>query len=809
MWLLYASCAWVGGILLGSRIGFSFLLLSFALVPFALLPLLPARRTALLTAGICLLALFGGILRLPSELPSPGEDTLAFYNDSGIVEIQGMVTEPPDVRDRFCLLTIAAEGVSVEGEYGQVSGKVLVRLPRYPVYRYGDILRMTGKLETPPELEDFDYAGYLADRGIHSIMYYPGVEILDRGQGAKLLQWMHSVRQSLSDSLARALPEPQASLAQGILLGMRDNVPESLNQSFSRTGTAHLLAISGLHVGIIVAMLLSFGIMVFGRQRYIYIWVALVIVWLYVLLIGMRPPIVRAAIMGSLFLLAEYLGRQRSAIIALAFAAAVMAGFQPHLLWSVSFQLSFAAMSGLVLLLPPLQTLGRRGVTRLFSDRPALVATGTAITEVFSASLAAVAVVWPIIAYNFGIVSLVGLPATFLALPALPFIIVTSGLVGFAGLFSLLGAQVLGWLAWLFLTYLVAVVRGFDSLPYSSLEVGHIHGWHVWGYYAILAGVVACVNYRQRLAEVFSRMTSQMRNGAQCPPRAGPGFSPKWLVLPLLIAAVLVWAVALTQPGDNLHVSFLDVGQGDAILIRTPDGHNILIDGGPDPRKLSLALGEKLPFWDRTIDLVVCTQPQADHITGLLEVVQRYNVKQILDSGVPYDSSVYREWLRLIEEKDIEFNVARSGQEIDLGRGIVLQVLNPPQEFFEGTSCDVDNNGIVLKLTWNKVSFLLTADIRQEAELYLIMERANLRSTVLKVAHHGSMTSTLPQFLAAADPEVAVISVGAENPFGHPSPEVIQRLVDRVGIDSVYRTDRHGTVDLITDGERLWVKTDK
>jgi len=763
----------------------------------------------LLISGVCLLVLFGGILRVPSDLPPPIEHTLAFYNDSGAVEIRGMVIEQPDVRDRFCLLTFAADEVSAGGEHRQVSGKVLIRVPRYPVYAYGDVLRVDGKLQTPPELEDFDYAGYLADRGIHSIMYYPGVEILDRGLGSKLLQWMHSVRQRLSDSLARSLPEPQAALAQAILLGARDNIPDSLHKAFSRTGTAHLLAVSGLHVGIIVAMLLSFGILVFGRHRYIYIWLALAILWLYVLLIGMRPPIVRASIMGSLFLLSDLFGRQRSSIIALAFAAAVMVGIQPHLLWSASFQLSFAAMTGLVVLYPRLQSWSRRGVIRFFRDRPSLIAPGTAITDVFSASLAAIAAVWPIVAFNFGIVSLVGLPATFFALPALPFIMVTSALVAFAGLFSLLLAQVLGWLAWPFLTYLVAVVRGFLALPHSSLEVTGMSAWHVWVYYAILAGVVACVNHRQRLAEVLSRVTLHMKDGAQRPSRAGRLFSPKWLVLPLLIAAVLVWSVALTQPGDKLHVIFFDVGQGDAILIRTPGGHNILIDGGPCPRQLSLALGEELPFWDRTIDLVVCTQPQADHITGLLEVVQRYNVKQILDSGVPYHSSVYLEWLRLVEEEGIEVNLARSGQMIDLGNGIALEVLNPPQEFFEGTSCDVDNNNIVLKLTWKKVSFLFTADIREEAELYLIMERTNLRSTVLKVAHHGSMTSTLPQFLAAVDPEVAVISAGRENPFGHPSLEVVERLEDWVGSDNVYGTNWHRTIELITDGEKLWVRTDR
>jgi len=181
-------------------------------------------------------------------------------------------------------------------------------------------------------------------------------------------------------------------------------------------------------------------------------------------------------------------------------------------------------------------------------------------------------------------------------------------------------------------------------------------------------------------------------------------------------------------------------------------------------------------------------------------------VRQVLEPGVSYDSAIYQEWLSLIEDKEIEYNIARARQEIDLGNGIEIEVLNPPEDLFEGTSHDVDNNGVVLKLTWGKVSFLFTADIREEIEFELIGQRANLKSTVLKVAHHGSKTSTTSQFLAAVDPEVAVISVGADNPFGHPSPEVVERLIDKLGEDNVYRTDEDGTIEFITDGERLWLR---
>jgi len=287
-----------------------------------------------------------------------------------------------------------------------------------------------------------------------------------------------------------------------------------------------------------------------------------------------------------------------------------------------------------------------------------------------------------------------------------------------------------------------------------------------------------------------------------------PRFPRKWLVPALLLIAILVWSVALTMPDDRLHVTFLDVGQGDAILIQTPNHQNILIDGGPDPQKINLELSKKLPFWDRTIDLVISTQPQADHVTGLVEVLQRYKVKQVLESGVPYDSYIYQEWLNVIKDKQIKHEIASAGQEIDLGNGTKLEMLNPPAKLFQGTSHDVDNNGVVLRLNWGRVSFLFTADIRNEAEFELVRHRANLKSTVLKVAHHGSKTSTSTQFLAAVDPEIAVISVGANNPFGHPSPEVMERLINRLSEEKVYRTDENGTIELITDGERLWVKSE-
>ena len=230
------------------------------------------------------------------------------------------------------------------------------------------------------------------------------------------------------------------------------------------------------------------------------------------------------------------------------------------------------------------------------------------------------------------------------------------------------------------------------------------------------------------------------------------------------------------------------------------------MDGGPSAQAISGELGKHLPFWDRTIELVVLTHPHTDHLTGLLEVLQRYKVQNVLYLDTDYQTPMEQEWLSLIQTNGIKSTLARAGQVVNLGDNeTTVEVINPAP----GSSVPAMDNGIVLRLSDGKISFLLTSDISQESELDLITRRADLNSTVLKVAHHGSNYSSSAAFLAVVDPKLAVISVGADNMFGHPNAETINRLIDAVGLDKIYRTDKNGTVECITNGEKLWVKTDK
>ncbi len=271
----------------------------------------------------------------------------------------------------------------------------------------------------------------------------------------------------------------------------------------------------------------------------------------------------------------------------------------------------------------------------------------------------------------------------------------------------------------------------------------------------------------------------------------------KYLSLAILtITVIIVWSVVFEQVKDNiLEVHFFDVGQGDAIFIETPNGQQVLIDGGPDKTVLE-KLSQVMPFYDRKIDLLILTHPDADHITGLVSVLEYYNIGRILFSGLTKDTAIYQKWQDLIEDKEIPLTVAQAGQQIILQEGIVMKILWPDQSLLESFSEPCNNVSIVGQLIYGRTEFLLTGDIEKKVESHLLKENWPLESDILKVAHHGSKTSSSYDFLKAVNPQIAVISVGEKNRYKHPHEEVLERLKDIL----VYRTDDYGDIEIMTDG---------
>ncbi len=271
----------------------------------------------------------------------------------------------------------------------------------------------------------------------------------------------------------------------------------------------------------------------------------------------------------------------------------------------------------------------------------------------------------------------------------------------------------------------------------------------------------------------------------------------------LLIMAVWIWLAVFSQAPDNiLEVTFFDVGQGDAIFIETLNQTQVLIDGGPDKTVLE-KLSQTMPFYDRTIDLLILTHPDADHITGLVEALNYYQVEHILTSGFEKDTAVYRRWRELINEKNIPLTIVQAGQKVILSKGVILEILWPEQPLAGIKSAN--NASVVGRLIYGQTEFFLTGDIEKKIEQRLLNQDWNLTSDILKVPHHGSKTSSNYNFLKAVNPQIAVISVGLNNRYKHPHAEVLERLKNYL----LYRTDKNGDIEISTDGIGFAIKTEQ
>jgi len=491
--------------------------------------------------------------------------------------------------------------------------------------------------------------------------------------------------------------------------------------------------------------------------------------------------------MGVMVLLARHIGRPAYAPTAIAAAALVMTATNPNCLWDVGFQLSFAATAGLLLYARPLERWAARWLERVLSEEVAqrmvdLVSDGVLVT------LAALVTTMPVILYHFGQLSLVTLLTNVLILPVQPAVLMWGGCATLLALVVRPLGQAMAWIAWVFLTYTIEAVRLTARVPYAAVPV-RIGPTPLVIYYA---GLLAVTWWWSRSAERRKEIIAVWR------PRLAARVSAGVTVGAGLVLLVLGLGAWRTLPDGRLHVVFLDVGQGDAIFIQTPSGRQVLIDGGPGEAALLSQLGRRMPFWDRTLDLVLLTHSDADHVTGLVPVLQRFDISVLIFQQEEVRSAVYAAWLEAATVEGAVIHTGEAGLHVALDEGVELTVLHP-----SSTEASPNDSSVVTRLTYGDVSVLLTGDIGATVERSLVAQGVTLDSTVLKVAHHGSCTSTTPEFLDAVTPDVAVISVGADNDLGLPCEDVLMRL------GPVYRTDVHGSVELITDGSRVWVQTEQ
>ena len=599
----------------------------------------------------------------------------------------------------------------------------------------------------------------------------PGVDL------AQLVS-LDALRADLARPLRLLVPEPESGILLGIVLGERASVSPDLAYAFAVSGTTHLLAISGFNmtlVGTAVALALR------GRARPTTRAVATVAaIVAYSVLVGLGPSVMRAALMASVASLGLASGRRAATANALCVAVTAMLFADPAAIADLGFLLSAAATAGLVLWQAPLSA--------RFAVLPGVLREGLATT------LAASAPTLPVVAAAFGRVSLVSPVANLVAVPLFPPLMLTGAAASLLGALSVDLARPVALVAYGCAFALRIVVETFAALPLAALSVpaGPVTGVVVA--LALIASTRAAplIRGHVRLPRFALQRSGLPRSGL--PLSALASFAaPRGAllaVLALVVAGVLAWPSA----DPEVRVRALDVGQGDAYLVEL-GGATLLIDGGPDPARLMEELGASLPPWRRRIDLIALTHAHLDHGAGLIAVLDRYEVGMTLEPVGLNAGALTDLWAAGVSRAHAERHAVRAGQRLHVGDALIT-VLSPESD------PRVDTPSLVLRIERGRFSALFMGDATDEALADLLLHPEGLQSRVYVPPHHGAATSHGVTLVEAVRPEVALISVGAGNRYGHPTPETLAAL----GGITTFRTDRDGTVEVSLDGPGLVVR---
>jgi competence protein ComEC len=751
---------------------------------------LPSARVLLV---FLLIVLFGIVKITYDSRIVPGDAVADEITPGRSCLVRGVLTDIPDPGQAYVRFVVEAESILSVGAGRRVSGGILVSARREAFdsslideLTYGRTLFLTGELTAPPRARnpgEFDPRAYLQLNNIDVRMFLDPDQKIGVGPPAQsnlLAILVAPVRRSVELRLDRLIGGNESIFLKGLITGDRAGIPMEVKTAFINSGVMHILAVSGLHVAIIVMILLALlqAARVPEKSR---ILVTCLLLVYYNFLTGGAASVTRSVLMAIVFLCGKVAQRRIDFYNTLALSAIPILLIDSKQFFNPGFQLSFAAVFSLVYLYPKLEAAVRL-LPSVFrrSSFPAFCLSAVCV------SLAAGIGTLPFTSFYFGKISLVGFAANMIVVPL-------SNIILALGMLAVAVSCVWGWLGSVYagatgiLTQaLLGVVHYFGGLPFAYLT-SHFTLWSSLAFYGAVGLIIAIVR---------------------------PGSRKRGLIA-LLIAADLTLFGNLIRPAGaaKLRVTFLDIGQGDATFIELPDGRDLLVDAGP--KSASGDAGERFiePFLTRQgiglLDKIVLSHPHSDHLGGIPYLLRHIRVSEVVDAGSRANSALAGEYLHLVDSLAISRTIVKAGCVIPGLNDVRLYVLHPSGAFAgadSGKHENLNNQSVVLKLVYGESSLLLAGDAEKEAEERMTKAYGGwLRCDVLKTGHHGSITSSSEPFLDRVRPSMALISVGARNKYRLPSEPVLRRLAEK-GIE-YFRTDETGALAIESDG-KTWSVVD-
>ena len=759
----------------------------------------PALRTVAILGLFWLLGIVLIHLYLRPHFPP---NHMFHYAGKERVNVEGLLYRRPIPSPRRTKLYLRVEKIHLADGFIRARGNVLISVKEYRGdLRYGDRIRFIARLSHPRNFNNpggFDYRQFLACKGIWVTGYLKkdaGIATIARGKGNPFLQLIEAWRDRIRAILDGAVPAQSRAIMKALILGEREEISKGIKEEFIAAGVAHVIAISGLHMGII-------ALVIFYLVKWALRWsetltlalnihklaAALTIppLVLYTFIAGARIPTIRAAIMILIYLISILLDRQRNLYNTLALAALVILLVSPPSLFDVSFQLSFTAVLAILYLFPRFsEFIPKPHPLLLREPSPCRTFLGH-LRDFAFVSLAAMVGTWPLVGHYFNRISVVGFLSNLIVVPLIGLIVPLGLVTSLVALIWLPASSLLATLTSAVSFLVLKAVGLFASIPHASHYVVRPNLFEIGLCYLVILHL-ANIRRTKRLGAIS-------------------------ILLVLAIAGDVSYWYARAHLTNSLRVTFIDVGQGDSILIEFPRGKRMLVDGGGFFDD-SFDVGRNVVapvLWAkkiRTLHYLVLTHPHPDHLNGLRFIANSFRVGEYWGNGQQVTSEPYLDLMEIVGRKKIRRITVHEASPPRRISGVKVEVLNPLRSgMMDGKDpwSQTNNRSIVLKLAYKNRRFLLTGDIEEEAEAGLVQSGRDLRADVLKVPHHGSQTSSTTKFLEAVTPSYAVFTVGFRNIFNLPNRKVLNRYED-LGC-RIWRTDRDGAVMIETDGEKFTVK---
>lgn len=609
------------------------------------------RRTLITPLFLLMGAFCGGLLRGEVGKPNFDPADLAYYNGNKAVIIKALASQPVENHDKSTLLTVSAREISVNGvNFVPVKGEALILLPAGRSYQYGDLLQITGSLETSPERADFSYKQYLENRGVFSYLSYPRIAVKGTSLGNPLLAAIYALRDRIAAACEQTVPQPEAAFLSGMLVGRDEDLSDSLKKAFQNTGTSHLVAISGFNITILSVLILAITNRLLPRGWSVI--AAIILLSGYAIMAGASPSVIRAAIMGCLAMIGRSIGRTRAAINSLGLASGIMVADNPLILRDIGFQLSVAATAGILLVGGPLNDLFIARMTNP-EKPPELNWVWRNLGDFVLVTLSAQLFTLPFLFYHFHTYPLIGLLVNPFVLPVQPAAMMLGGAAALAGMIYLPIGKLMGMIAWIPLAFTTRVVELFS--PYHNIGLINLH-LEFWQAGAFLSALVIAIAVGQKWLRWWKQSVVLAS------------------LIGLFVALVIMFNAIIHSSDGRLHLLIFRQGKDLSTLVFTPGGQRILITNRPGDKDLTAFIDRHLPFLDRNLDAIFLPSPSASSSIGLTETFLHFRPVWRLVNPSAGGDRVQSQLTLAAQEVGVTFIDEDTSLRFELGAGANLAI---------------------------------------------------------------------------------------------------------------------------------------